>query len=544
MADLNLSQVSAKMTPRERAKLVIALGLKGFDAIGYEDKELPTDKDILQVVTACPPEEGREYNSYIKLRDWVYQVAMPILETQEQYLEALEGRISRIRYALSTSPIVNRAIEELRWLPRLVTREEYEKGLDKAKEVVRRGVSELEGKCNLTEWEAYHRLLAEGKIPEESTDYIDGWVEYIDKYGKTKEQLIDKAVEGAKYGLGEYLKYTNRLGKEDDTWKSYKKYEGLSDKELREEVIKDYAGEDTDISEGIKQPSKETYELWQKTVKEERERILQAVKDGKLKWVKRRIKDYDHANKKWFYREAEGVEEGSYIDWKDRHHKYEGEEGGEKGYHPLSAKCIELRYIEGKGVVNANDPDLTEEEEEKMEHIAIAPDDNYPMTTPEWVKTRKQMILTVLEMLLPVRVDKPKGLDEDKPVSIRLSRPQLEEALKGFVSKATATINDIHNYIAVVEMIEQKHFDGMQIVSRDPKNPTATISRALRAVDGLVTSHNDELKRVAEEFTKMGQGYYEFKFDNLQDLLVENKPKVDMVWVENKLAEVENSKMT
>ncbi len=335
--NLSLTRVSENLTPKERAKLVIALRLKGIEETKnlsidelkemVKKQSLPTQADITKIVNACPQDQIREYNAYIELEYRVRNKVLPDIEYYLEYLDALEGRISKLTYAIGISPLTSYALEMVKRLPHLVTKEEYEKGLKKAREIIRQRVREIdgEGNMNLPEWEAYYRLKKEGKIKEESTDFIDGWLDYIGKYGKTKEELIDEAVKSVKYGLEQYLKHKQRTGRMNSllvkAWERYKKYEGLTDKELREAVIKDYTGTDTDISERITAPTKEEYELWQKTVKEERERILQAVKDGKLKWVKRKEKRYDRETKSWKWEEVEGVEEGSYYDWQDRYDK-------------------------------------------------------------------------------------------------------------------------------------------------------------------------------------------------------------------------------
>jgi len=555
--DLDLTKVSENLTPKERAKLVIALRLKGIEETKNltldEIKEmakkqsLPTQADIIKadiikIVNACPQEQIREYNAYIELEHRVRNKVLTGIEYDLDYLDALEGRVSQLTYALGISPLTSHALEMVKRLPHLVTKEEYEKGLKKAREIIRQEVREIdgEGNINLAEWEAYYRLKKEGKIKEESTDFLDGWISYIEKYGKTKEELIDEAVKSVKYGLEQHLKYQRRAGK-DRYWESYKKYEGLTDKELREAVIKDHTGTDTDISERITaQPTKEEYELWQKTVKEERERILQAVKDGKLKWVKRKEKKYDRETKSWKLEEVEGIELGSYYDWNGRYRKYT--EGGNMGYNPFSEDCIELGYIEGKGVVLLGDPSLTEEEEEKEEAIAIAtPNTSFYYASSSAVEMTKKMLTQYLEALLPVRVDKDrkKILTNEDTVKIKLSSKEVEEALKAFVKKATETIKNIYNRITLVEAVEKKHFDGMQIASRDPTNPTGSIARALAQINRFTKRHNEHLRGIVKQFNSLDWGTWDYKFEGLDELLINPDQQPDQKQVDEELAEIE-----
>lgn len=534
--DLDLTKVSENLTPKERAKLVITLRLKGIEEI----KNLPLDEvkemarkqtmltqaDITKIVNACPQEQIREYNAYIELGHRVRNKVLTDIEYYLQRLDGFEGRIAPLRYAFGISPLTYHALEAVKRLPRLITKEEYEEGLKKAREIRRAEVWGMggEGNANLAEWEAYYRLKKEGKIKEESTDFIDGWISYIEKYGKTKEELIDEAVKSVKYGLEQYLKHKQRTGEEDRLWKDYKKYEGLSEKELRGAVAKDYTSTDYDISERITaQPTKEEYELWHKTVKEERKRILQAVKDGKLKWAKRKEKRYDRETKSWKWEEVEGIESGSYYDWKDRYDKDNLQ----------SEENIELRYIEGKGVVYVGDPSLTEEEEEKEELIAIRVWDTF--------SPPKGVITSFLEALLPVKVDKEKkGLLKNEDIAkLRLSTPQVEEALTGFVTKAEETIGIIQNHIALVGEVETKHFDGMSLTSQDPTSPLGTIPRALKAIEELTQSHNSHIKLIEETFNKMGMGFWEYKLERVDDFLINPDQKADQKWVEQELEDLE-----
>jgi len=529
---LNLTKVSESLTPKERAKLVITLRLKGlaedtvikdltiaeFRKLKSEGKlpPFPKQADITKIVNACPQEQIREYNAYIEFEYKIRREILLDIEFSLQYLDALEGRIAPLRYAFGISPLTYHALEAVKRLPRLVTKEEYEKGLERAREIIRSEVLALKERYNLVEKEAYHRLIKEGKI-EEGTDtgWLDGWLDYIEDYGKTREELIAEAVKGAKNGLEEYRKHKERTGKDDPIWKDYKKYEGLTEKELGEAITK-----------GIGDPTttKEDYDLWHKTVKEERERILQAVKDGKLKWVKRKEKKFDRETKSWKLEEVEGIEQGSYYDWKDRY---------DKENDLLSEKNIELRYVESKGVVYVGDPSLTEEEEEKQELIAIKVWDT--------LSIHKEGITSFLEALLPIRVDK-KGkwrLKGDDTVKLRLSTSQVEEALIGFVVKTQETIRTIKNNIALVEAVEEKHFDGMEIVSRDLKFPLNTIARALRAIENLTQTHNSHIRLIEETFNKLGMGHWEYKLERLDDFLINPNQEADKEWIEEELGQLE-----
>lgn len=546
---VNLVKLSENLTPKERAKLVITLRLKGIEDVKdfsideLKKRRLPTQADITKVVRACPSEQVKEYNAYIELDHRVRKVLTDIL-FDLQHLDTLKGRISRFTYVLGIAPVTYHALEMVKRLPRLVTREKYKKGLKKAREIIRGEALILRGRYNLAEQEAYYRLVKEGKIDQEIIpDWLEGWLDFISDYGKTDKQMIDETANSVKYGLEQYLKHKQRTGKGGKFWKEYKKYEGLSKKGLREAVVKKKEKEDKkNNTNWLLRPTKKEYEIWQKTVKEERERILQAVKDGKLKWVKRKEKKFDQETKSFKWEEAEGVELGSYYDWKDRHQKYAGE-GKEQGYNPLSEECIELRLIEGKGVVYVSDPSLTEREEEKEKFIAIVPPNQEIgfWGSPKMLEITKESLARYLEALLSVRTDKDrkKLLRGEDVVRLRLSAPQVEKALKGFVAKTQESIKGIRNKIALVEAVEEKHFDGMQIVSRDPKNPTGVMTSALTHIDELAKEHNEHLQGIARQFNSLDWGVWEYKFEGIKELLIDPNQQPDQKWVEEELTEIE-----
>ena len=130
----------------------------------------------------------------------------------------------------------------------------------------------------------------------------------------------------------------------------------------------------------------------------------------------------------------------------------------------------------------------------------------------------------------------PKG---KKRLNIKLSRPELEKGLKNFVAKTSTTIDEIYNHIALVETIEKKYFGSMQMVSRDPKNPTGTIGRALTTIQKLIETHNGYFQGVVEAFSQFRREFTEFKFNNLESFLLNPQPKVDEKWVEEKMRSIE-----
>jgi len=143
----------------------------------------------------------------------------------------------------------------------------------------------------------------------------------------------------------------------------------------------------------------------------------------------------------------------------------------------------------------------------------------------EWDAVRFQ-----LESLLQMSVDNE---------SVRLVNPRFEEGLKNFKLRFKELAEDIYGHAALVEKIEQEHFDGMEIVSRDPKHPTGVVARAKEVIDKIIENHNSELKEVVEGFNLLGMDLAKYKWDQLEEYLLEKDFVMDTEWVEKKLEEIE-----
>lgn len=507
MADLNIAKLSEVMTTKERAKLVIALMLKGLGESNLtKDGPLSTEAEVNQVVAACPGDQALEYNFLIGLKDYVWKRLLVTMEFDQDYLEKLEGRLRLVDYMLVTAPIIHETLQIVERQPVLAKRADYEKALAKAKEQMRGETLEIDGRCGLAEQEACERLVEEGKT-ESSDDWVDGWDDYMDKFGKTREQLIDEAVASVKEQLEEYQRRKKITGKEPLLWGGLAKYEGLNDEELRQLVVKNDSGKDIDISNRIQLPTKEEHDLWQKTVAEEKERILRAVKEGKLK------------------AKGNGVEAGSYYAWPERHQKSIGE---------LEGKNIEIGMIDGD-IVWSGDPRVSKSDS-RWQHVALATPLYEDLDTVTMNKER-EVAVSFLRSLLPIKVEK-KDLKSDV-VQVALTNQYFEDGLRNFAGEFSKTVAEIHNYIAVIGQIEQKHFDGMEIVSRDPKHPTGDIPRALMAIDEIMKLHNGKLREVANGFNLMGMGLTEYQFGQLDNFLLKDNHQVDEAWISNKLAKIE-----
>lgn len=90
---LNFTSLSASLTPKERAKLVIELTKKGMEDIYPDlDKPLTTEADIQQVIAGCPSNQAKDYNFLISLKNQVWERLFPLLEITILNLEVLVSR--------------------------------------------------------------------------------------------------------------------------------------------------------------------------------------------------------------------------------------------------------------------------------------------------------------------------------------------------------------------------------------------------------------------------------------------------------------------
>ncbi len=108
---LNMSRLSQELTPKERVKLITQLALKGLDKIKFEEKDLPNQADISQIVNACPNDQINEYNRYLRLKEYIWRRAMPLIEMLMQQLTIYRNGLSPLMLSLSFTPFVHRAYE-------------------------------------------------------------------------------------------------------------------------------------------------------------------------------------------------------------------------------------------------------------------------------------------------------------------------------------------------------------------------------------------------------------------------------------------------
>ncbi len=510
------------MTPKERAKLVISLELKGLnelpigEAQKYDEGEidtrptLSTQADIRMIIASCPSSDASEYNYLVSLHKAVWKEIIGKMCDYLTRIELMAGDIRALSYLISIDFLIQHMIDELSRVPVIVSKKDYDEGVLSAREFERAQVIQLHDRYNLAEEEAYARLIKEGKILEGGD--LDEYLDFIENYGKTEEDLFNEKLQEIKKGIEEYKERKTRLEGDEPLFSWVSKYVDLTEDKLHEEIKKSY-------KDYFMIPTQEEFDLWQKTIEEERLRLLEAVKVGQLK-----AKD-------------NGIEAGSYYDWTERHQKFAGEEGSSHiHWNPLNEDCLEIGYADGK--VASSGQAL---KSDNWRHIVIATphNENMPfLAGPDKDgQTKVDSVLDLLRMLAPFQAIN-KDTDANK-ITLKFSKDTYEEMIVNFVEQATILIRKIVNYKALIEEIERKYFDGMDIVNKDPLAQDISIGRIEEAVQNVINTHNNRIKDALKQLNRTDFGFCEFELEDMDEYLLKAEHGVDNNWVAKQLARLE-----
>jgi len=120
-----------------------------------------------------------------------------------------------------------------------------------------------------------------------------------------------------------------------------------------------------------------------------------------------------------------------------------------------------------------------------------------------------------------------------------LSVPLFADVLRLFKERFVERTKEINGYIELIRRVEQRHFEGMEIISRDSKHPTGVIVRAEEEIGKIAENHNKELREMVDGFNLLGMGMKTYKWEQLNEYLVEVKSDFDNEWVEKELTKYE-----
>lgn len=529
MTTLDYTKISPLMTAKERVKLIIKIELNEVSNVSGTDKQIQNADQIRSIAVACPSDQAREYNFYIELKERIWSKILIVMESTGLSLGDYSHRISPLTLQMSSSPYMSLAIRFLEHMPVLVKQEDYKKGLETATQQIKQAVLEVDGKHGLAQEEAFYRLVHEGFVTE--YDLLDEWLWWIGRYGKTEGELLKLAIESKKAGADKYIKQKERLSitkKEPFLFESYGKYVGMNDEEL-EKYTREHEADRLQI------PDEAEYQKWIETVEEEKTRILQAVQDGELKWIKKAQRRYIKQKDTWKEVEVEGVEANSYYTWQKRYQKFAGEDGSiERAYNPLSEECIEMRYSKDIGVVFAADPRLLQDNR-KSHPIGLFAPNNFALL---YSYENQQSTIEIVKTQVPLVV---KDIDHKADHAyIKFRRKDYRYVIKRFVENAKEAIQDIVNYIALVEQLEQEHLDGFEIAPRDPKHPLGVIPRVQATVKKIVTQHNEMFSDIVKAFNDIERGFWDCEFYKLDELLIPTDIKPNEEWLKKQFDQFSN----
>jgi len=498
------------LTPKERAKLVIALQIKSL--IETSSGESKSQWQIRELVNTCPSHQANDYNFYIDLKQYVWEHLVDEVREQLISLEIMAGTVAPLYYLLGIAPYMSEVIEQLKRLPVVVTKDIYDKAVIEAREHERSDVLSLEGSYDLAKQEAYYRLIQEKAI--ESGEF-EGYRDYIDNYSHTEDELLkEKKVEIHK-DVETYEKRKVRMGGEPLQIDYMAGYVGLSDEELVAKIRLDYSGQ-FDI------PTKDEFERWEKTVEEERKRLLTSMDAGVLK------------------KKENGIEAGSYYDWKDRRQKFAGEEGADmRGWNPLHESCMEIGFSDGRVVSSS----LAKTGDWRQIIAAtIHNKESAGYAGDDFGQRRLESVIRILTELTPLSLSEKRFDNEKRGIAVRLDAHK--ELLQSFVKQGNEVLQNLVNKVALIKAIEDAYFDGMTIVILTNDDKLLTVEGMKERVKSIARSHNDKIRDVEMLYNQLSNGFWDYRLADIDSYFLNPDLVADDELVTKELERVRQKLLT
>ncbi len=519
MPNINLTKVSSTLTPKERAKLVISYQLKAFQNLketdfqkfkdgDADDIQLFGDLEVKQLLAGCPPEQGRDYNFYIGLKQRIWQKIVPDIHDQVMRLTILEGTIAHMKQLLRIAPVIQHAIDELERMPVVVSKAEYDEAVTKSREYERSVILSLEGRFNVVEQEAYALLVTRDHINQGGD--LDSYLDYMNDFGKTEDQLVDEKMEDVLKGVAKYSKIKERCGVETRLFDYYSQFSGLDKEQLRAKIKEEFAAH-------LTVPSKEDHERWQQTLESVRTRLLEATQKGELK------------------AKENGIEAGSYYDWPQRYQKFAGEENStHTHWHPLHEECMEIGFSDGH-VMSSSQAKTGD-----WKQIVVATLHNgsaFGLGEKDIGKRRKEGVSHLLKHMLVCEVGE-RNFDSEQRM-VELAKDEYKESLKLFTQKAYEHLQEIAEDIALIKTVEEKYFDGMDIVTSGGEADYFSVENFAQQAKAIAEGHNNDMKEIESGFTRMSLGFWEYKLEDIESFLINTEVNVNEQVLAKKLRNLE-----
>lgn len=502
------------MTARERAKLVISLQLKMLVETPPEEwpkKEesallSPRIYQIEQLVRSCPPQQAKDYNFYISLKQYIWEHVIDDIRDTLFTLEMLSGSVATLLYLMGIAPFISDATDQLRRLPKIVTKEEYDQAVIEARAQERSEILPLDGHYDLAKLEAFYRLIQEKHI--QAGDF-EAYRDYMGHYGQTEEGLIKAKIASVREHMDTYKKRKQRMGGDKPMLDYVEQYINMSGEQIVERVRQNYEGQ-FDI------PTKEEYERWQRTVDEERNRLHEAIEKGII------------------LKKENGIEAGSYYDWKDRFQKFAGDEGAEsRHWNPLHEECMEIGYSDGKVMASS----LAKHGDwRNIAAVTIHNKESMGYAGDDMGQRRLDSVIELLEALNPI-VLSPKNFDtEVRTFSLRLE--EHKKTLTEFTKGANAQLKTLFNKVALIKAVEDGYFDGMAIVIRGEVLRFLNIETLKERAIYLTEYHNNKIREIVTLYNKLCSGLWDYKLIDIDMYLLNPDLQVDETWVDEELERV------
>lgn len=460
--------MSKNITPEKLSELVRSLSGKecAFLALEYFNKEDQGDKKYRHEVEIIH-NSINPYSSDIKRQEFMfyYNIGSNLdyfcldLQTNMLVLKNLDKQLDRIRGLLTNSIMVSSILKGFRFIPKIVTEDEFEVLYQKVRGEF---LSEVLSLQSVAQHEAFLSLKKEGYLTE--SDNFDSCRMYFEeRRGKSKDQLVDERVQQ----IYKYLQESEeRQLRGVDTGEGiYKDYKGLSLEDIGDKIRE---------KENFNIPTPEECQRWDEAIAQELRKLQQGIENGILKigTVKDKGGWYHSGDK---YIGAEGIISESWYNYSDKLGKDLNEF--------IDNKVDAVEFYEGEFVIAKGG-------------FASYKGEGNSNCSAERSRLRVEENLKMFLLLN----------EEDGLVDI--SNPELKEAFVYWVEETQYRMQKLVNHIEVIKRVEEEILEGVVRMSDD------LLERASSTISEVITIQEDSLSSILKYFRASAY----FKPVDLKDL--------------------------
>jgi hypothetical protein len=226
MKNLSLNNVSLVLTAKERAKLVAQY------TISEQLESKDYGHEIETVRAGVTSDQGKEYNFYISLIYSIQFLMEADLQTMTLYFSYFAAQLHSIYRLLRSSIIADVLLLQLKWLPKVMTQDEFEQLYNKIKDEELAAVFSIE---TLAEHEALASLKSQGELKDWLVDEVhlalnentfhlkEKWLnEVAQQHEKIERWIQERKLEGQEVkSVDGYYSSKEDLGKPGVTAQSW-----------------------------------------------------------------------------------------------------------------------------------------------------------------------------------------------------------------------------------------------------------------------------------------------------------------------------------